>query len=206
MVKRSGVTEPFSRTKIVAGVRKACQGRPVDEDALALLAQRVEETIRATRRGRGPQPRGRPGHPRPAAGARRGRLPALRQRLPLVRLAGRLRAGDRRAAGAAAAAGADPATGSTAGSAAGAENRQYQPLDTTAEHHQIAALPQPVDRTSQRQPTEHDDQGELAHHDRDRRPLGQRRARRSGQGAAPGQGPARSSASAPPPACTPTTR
>lgn len=47
VVKRSGVTEPFSRQKIMSGVRKACQGRPVDEDAIALLAQRVEETIRA---------------------------------------------------------------------------------------------------------------------------------------------------------------
>src|SRR3954451_12395736 len=47
VVKRSGVTEPFSRAKVAAGVRKACQGRPVDEDALALLAQRVEESIRA---------------------------------------------------------------------------------------------------------------------------------------------------------------
>ncbi len=48
VVKRSGASEPFSRTKIVAGVRKACQGRPVGEDELALLAQRVEEQIRAT--------------------------------------------------------------------------------------------------------------------------------------------------------------
>ena len=32
VVKQSGVTEPFSRQKIVDGVRKACQGRPVDED------------------------------------------------------------------------------------------------------------------------------------------------------------------------------
>src|SRR5688572_29763413 len=47
VVKRSGVTEPFSRAKIAGGVRKACQGRPVDEDAIALLAQRVEETVRA---------------------------------------------------------------------------------------------------------------------------------------------------------------
>ncbi|WFE60652.1 transcriptional regulator NrdR [Micromonospora sp. WMMD712] len=47
VVKRSGVTEPFSRIKIVGGVRKACQGRPVDEDSIALLAQKVEETIRA---------------------------------------------------------------------------------------------------------------------------------------------------------------
>jgi transcriptional repressor NrdR len=48
VVKRSGATEPFSRGKILAGVRKACQGRPVSEDQLALLAQRVEEQIRTT--------------------------------------------------------------------------------------------------------------------------------------------------------------
>ena len=47
VVKRSGVTEPFSREKVVGGVRRACQGRPVDEDALAQLAHRVEETVRA---------------------------------------------------------------------------------------------------------------------------------------------------------------
>jgi transcriptional repressor NrdR len=28
-------------------VRKACQGRPVDDDSIALLAQKVEETVRA---------------------------------------------------------------------------------------------------------------------------------------------------------------
>ncbi|WP_026208817.1 transcriptional regulator NrdR [Catelliglobosispora koreensis] len=47
VVKRSGVTEPFSRIKIMNGVRKACQGRPVAEDSIALLAQRVEEAVRA---------------------------------------------------------------------------------------------------------------------------------------------------------------
>ena len=47
VLKRSGVTEPFSRAKVLSGVRKACQGRPVGEDDLALLAQRVEETVRA---------------------------------------------------------------------------------------------------------------------------------------------------------------
>jgi transcriptional repressor NrdR len=46
VVKRSGATEPFSRDKIVSGVRKACQGRPVSEDDLALLAQKVEESLR----------------------------------------------------------------------------------------------------------------------------------------------------------------
>jgi transcriptional repressor NrdR len=47
VAKRSGVTEPFAREKIVRGVRRACQGRPVSEDQLAVLAQQVEETIRA---------------------------------------------------------------------------------------------------------------------------------------------------------------
>ncbi len=48
VVKRSGVVEPFSRSKIIMGLRKACQGRPVSDDSLALLAQHVEEHIRAT--------------------------------------------------------------------------------------------------------------------------------------------------------------
>ena len=48
VIKRSGVTEPFTRAKVVSGVRRACQGRPVDEDDLAQLAQTVEEAIRAT--------------------------------------------------------------------------------------------------------------------------------------------------------------
>ncbi|RKW71674.1 transcriptional regulator NrdR [Galactobacter caseinivorans] len=46
VLKRSGVAEPFSRAKIINGVRKACQGRPVSDDDLALLAQEVEESIR----------------------------------------------------------------------------------------------------------------------------------------------------------------
>ncbi|WP_156251209.1 transcriptional regulator NrdR [Pseudactinotalea terrae] len=48
VVKRSGAAEPFSRDKIAAGVSKACQGRPVSGDQIALLAQQVEETIRST--------------------------------------------------------------------------------------------------------------------------------------------------------------
>ena len=48
VVKSSGVLEPFSRAKVLSGVRKACQGRPVDEAALAVLAQRVEDTLRAS--------------------------------------------------------------------------------------------------------------------------------------------------------------
>ncbi|MFE9784020.1 transcriptional regulator NrdR [Nocardia salmonicida] len=47
VVKRSGVTEPFSREKVIVGVRRACQGREVDDDALNLLAQQVEDAVRA---------------------------------------------------------------------------------------------------------------------------------------------------------------
>jgi transcriptional repressor NrdR len=47
VVKRSGTTEPFVREKAVAGVRKACKGRPVTEHDLAVLGQQVEETLRA---------------------------------------------------------------------------------------------------------------------------------------------------------------
>jgi transcriptional repressor NrdR len=54
VAKRSGVTEPFNRDKIVRGVRRACQGRPVTEDQLALLAQQVEDVIRS--RGSGEIP------------------------------------------------------------------------------------------------------------------------------------------------------
>lgn len=54
VAKRSGVTEAFSRDKIVRGVRRACQGRPVSEDQLAFLAQRVEEAIRSRTSGEVP--------------------------------------------------------------------------------------------------------------------------------------------------------
>ena len=37
VIKRSGATEPFSREKVINGVRKACQGRPVNDDDLACL-------------------------------------------------------------------------------------------------------------------------------------------------------------------------
>lgn len=54
IAKRSGVVEPFSRQKVVNGVRRACQGRPVSEDALALLAQQVEDSLRSTGRAEVP--------------------------------------------------------------------------------------------------------------------------------------------------------
>ncbi len=48
VVKRNGVTEPFSREKVIKGVSRACQGRPVDADDLALLAARVEDAVRSS--------------------------------------------------------------------------------------------------------------------------------------------------------------
>src|SRR3954471_9228065 len=47
VVKRSGATEPFAREKAIAGVRKACKGRPVSEDDLACLGQQVEDALRS---------------------------------------------------------------------------------------------------------------------------------------------------------------
>jgi transcriptional repressor NrdR len=47
VLKRSGATEPFNREKAVAGVRKACKGRPVSEDELACLGATVEGALRA---------------------------------------------------------------------------------------------------------------------------------------------------------------
>ncbi|UWE69221.1 transcriptional regulator NrdR [Corynebacterium diphtheriae bv. mitis] len=46
VVKRNGLTEPFSREKVIVGVRRACQGRDVSDDALKRLAQQVEERVR----------------------------------------------------------------------------------------------------------------------------------------------------------------
>ncbi len=47
VVKKSGAAEPFHRDKAVAGVRKACTGRPVTEDDLGRLGQAVEDALRA---------------------------------------------------------------------------------------------------------------------------------------------------------------
>lgn len=46
VVKRSGVVEQFSRDKVIGGVSKACQGRPVTQAQLAELGQQVEESLR----------------------------------------------------------------------------------------------------------------------------------------------------------------
>lgn len=46
--KRSGVREPYVGDKVIAGVRSAVTGRPVEDDALTELASAVEESLRLT--------------------------------------------------------------------------------------------------------------------------------------------------------------
>lgn len=48
VVKRSGVSEPFSRDKLIQGVKRACQGRNVADSQFSMLAQHVEHELRAT--------------------------------------------------------------------------------------------------------------------------------------------------------------
>jgi len=47
VVKRTGLREPFDRAKVVAGIRSACKNRPVTDEAMELLAQEVEDVLRA---------------------------------------------------------------------------------------------------------------------------------------------------------------
>jgi transcriptional repressor NrdR len=44
--KRSGGQEPFSRTKVVAGMRAAAKNRPVTADELESVATEIEEALR----------------------------------------------------------------------------------------------------------------------------------------------------------------
>jgi transcriptional repressor NrdR len=46
VVKRSGLREPFKRSKVVAGVRAAAKNRPVGPEQLEELAADVEEALR----------------------------------------------------------------------------------------------------------------------------------------------------------------
>src|SRR5688572_19176168 len=46
VVKRDGSKEPFDRDKIVAGLLKAAKNRPVEEEQVHRLAERVEAKLR----------------------------------------------------------------------------------------------------------------------------------------------------------------
>jgi transcriptional repressor NrdR len=49
--KRDGLMEAFDRSKLIAGIQKAIKNRPVPEDQVVRLADRVEERLRR----KGPQ-------------------------------------------------------------------------------------------------------------------------------------------------------
>lgn len=42
VVKKDGRREPFDRTKIRSGIKKACEKRPISTDAIELLVENVE--------------------------------------------------------------------------------------------------------------------------------------------------------------------
>jgi transcriptional repressor NrdR len=46
VIKRDGAKEPYDRQKLVDGVRKSIKNRPVSEEQVAALADRVEEALR----------------------------------------------------------------------------------------------------------------------------------------------------------------
>ena len=47
VVKRSGDEEPFERTKVIEGIKRATKNRPVSEAAIDELADDVEDAMRA---------------------------------------------------------------------------------------------------------------------------------------------------------------
>ena len=174
-----------------ASARRARAG-PVDEDAIALLAQRVEETVRAKGAAEVPEPRRRPGDPRAAARARRGGLPAVRQRLPVVRLAGRLRARDRRRCAQA------------RGREASGDGTPAQTSGRTAVAHQDRCMATGVTRARRAVPDSSDYEGAARHGRGRHRPQAGSAAARAARSARPGG--CGSSGSGRPRASTRTTR
>lgn len=45
IVKRDGRREEFSKEKLVASLKRACQKRPVSEDSIAAAVERIEESL-----------------------------------------------------------------------------------------------------------------------------------------------------------------
>ena len=45
VLKRDGRREEYTREKLISGIRKACQKRPVSEDAMEALVDRIEDEL-----------------------------------------------------------------------------------------------------------------------------------------------------------------
>lgn len=54
VVKKDGRREPFERTKVLAGLHKACEKRPVSVDAIERIADRIERTVQEVGEGEVP--------------------------------------------------------------------------------------------------------------------------------------------------------
>src|SRR5206468_874913 len=50
LLKKDGRREPFDRAKVIAGVRKACEKRPIPSGAVEALADEVEQAVFAMNR------------------------------------------------------------------------------------------------------------------------------------------------------------
>ncbi|MDD6461847.1 MAG: transcriptional regulator NrdR [Bifidobacteriaceae bacterium] len=48
VLKRGGRVEPFDRHKVISGVQKACQGRPITTEQLQQLGYKVEMNLRSS--------------------------------------------------------------------------------------------------------------------------------------------------------------
>ena len=84
VVKKDGRREPFDRKKIVEGVARACQKRPVSAEQIEALVAGVERAGAGARRARDPHRGDRRGGDAAAAAARRGGLRPLRLGVPRV--------------------------------------------------------------------------------------------------------------------------
>ena len=57
VVKKDNRREPFDRAKIIAGLKRACEKRPVSMETIEQIANRIESHDGRAGRSRGPQQR-----------------------------------------------------------------------------------------------------------------------------------------------------
>lgn len=47
MIKRDGGRQPFSREKIMGGIARACEKRPVGKERMEKIVERIEQKVRS---------------------------------------------------------------------------------------------------------------------------------------------------------------
>jgi len=83
IIKKDGRREPFDRAKVLAGLRKACEKRPISIATLEVIAE-DRKAHSGARRDRGPVPGGRRRSHECTPSTRSSRLCSLRLRLPRI--------------------------------------------------------------------------------------------------------------------------